>query len=172
MNKATWVEAVLSNTDLSQVDPEGVEGVDFSTAWLQSAILSNGKPLGANYRYDRANFSDAHLEKAVLNGVTFVRTNFTMAHLRGADLSGADLTGAILVGADLTGATLTGTILNNADLTGTIFNGCDLTTTRFDPRPMFGTSVDTRTQFQNATVPVASLGNELVLCRPHGRNPH
>jgi len=159
LSKVTsWTSAVLAGTDLSQVDPDGVRGIDFSSTLMQGAILSNGKPLPQNYDYHRANFSSTHLEKAVMNQVSFVGANFTTAHMQGADLSGADLTGAILIGADLTGATLAGTIFRGAQLAGTVFDGCDLTAAVFDEQPLFGTSVDERTSFQNATVPATSLG--------------
>ena len=35
LNKATWTSAVLAHTDLSQVDPSGVAGIDFSTLEFQ-----------------------------------------------------------------------------------------------------------------------------------------
>ena len=45
------------------------------------------------------------------------------AYLRGADLSGADLSGAYLSGADLSGADLSGAYLRGADLSGAYLSG-------------------------------------------------
>jgi uncharacterized protein YjbI with pentapeptide repeats len=131
LNQATWTGANLSNTDLSQVDPGGTQGVQFVGTNLQGANLSH---------------------------VPFTGADFTNASLTSANLDGADLTGANLTSANLTGASMAGTILTGANLTGTIFNGVDLSTTIFDPAPAFGTSAATATLFRNATVPATSLG--------------
>jgi uncharacterized protein YjbI with pentapeptide repeats len=159
INQATWSRANLSWTDLSQIDPGGTQGVDFSNAILSHAVLSNGQALGSNYNYSQAKFVQAHLENANLSNLDLTGAKFNGAMLIGAHLDGANLTGADLTGANLTGATLAGTILTGATLTSTIFNNVILSTTVFDPIPKFGTSAATRTLFQGATVPAPSLGH-------------
>lgn len=158
INQATWTGANLWNTDLSQVDPGGTQGVVFSGAGLGQVTMSNGQALGSNQNYANAQFVATTFQKANLSNVTFAGANFTNAVLTSANLDGADFTNANLTGANLTGASMAGTILTGANLTGTIFNNVDLSTTVFDPSPTFGTSTTTRTTFQNATVPAASLG--------------
>jgi uncharacterized protein YjbI with pentapeptide repeats len=159
INQAIWSGANLSGTDLSQIDPGGTQGVDFSNAILIDAVLSNGQALGSNYNYSQAQFVQAHLENANLTNLNLAGAKFNGATLTGAHLDGANLTGADLTGANLAGATLAGTILTGATLTSTIFNNVDLSTTVFDPIPKFGTSAATRTLFQGATVPAPSLGH-------------
>jgi uncharacterized protein YjbI with pentapeptide repeats len=158
INQATWSRANLSGTDLSQIDPGGTQGVDFSNAILSHAVLSNGQALGANYNYSQAQFVQANLQNANLSTLNLAGAKFKGATLTDANLDGANLTGADLTGANLTGATLAGTILTGAILTSTIFNNVDLSTTVFDPVPNFGTSPTTRTLFQGAIVPATSLG--------------
>jgi uncharacterized protein YjbI with pentapeptide repeats len=158
LNQATWSGANLWHTDLSQVDPAGTEGVDFSGAHLGQVVFSNGQPLASNYSYANAQFIGCDLQSTDLHNVSLVGANFTGASLWLANLDGADLTGADLTGADLTGASLAGTDLTGANLSGTKLNDTDLTTTIFDPTPAFGTSTATGTQFQGSTVPVPSLG--------------
>lgn len=164
LNKATWTSAILAHTDLSNVDPNGVTGIDFSTLEkeqqvdLTGATLSNGKPLSANLNYGAANFNHANLTQAIMDHIKCVGAHFRKATLTGANLTGADLSNADLTGANLTGAILAGTTLTGATLSGAIFDHCDLSTTIFGPEPKFGTSVDTRTRFRSATVPATSLG--------------
>jgi uncharacterized protein YjbI with pentapeptide repeats len=158
LNQATWSGANLWHTDLSQVDPAGTAGVDFSGAHLGQVVFSNGQSLASNYSYADAQFVGCDLQSTDLHNVSLVGANFTGASLWLANLDGADLTGADLTGADLTGASLDGTNLTGANLSGTKLNDTDLTTTIFDPTPAFGTSTATATQFQGSTVPVPSLG--------------
>lgn len=159
INQATWSGANLWGTDLSQIDPGGTQGVDFSNANLGHAVLSNGQALGSNYNYSQAQFVQSNLQNANLSNLNLAGAKFNGATLTDANLDGANLTGADLTGANLTGATLAGTILTGATLTSTIFNNVDLSTTVFDPFPDFGTSAATRTLFQGATVPAPSLGH-------------
>src|ERR1700722_20243635 len=88
----------------------------------------------------RANLTLAPLRRADLTGANLTEVDlsmadFTRADLRRADLRGANLTGALLRMADLTTAdlrraNLTGTLLTEVDLTGANLSGTDLSRTR------------------------------------------
>jgi uncharacterized protein YjbI with pentapeptide repeats/uncharacterized Zn finger protein (UPF0148 family) len=97
----------LSGADLRETN---FSGADFSGANLNGADF---------YEADlwNANFSGANL-----NGAVFKYTDLRNAHLSGLDLSG----GGRLRGADLSGANLSGANLKGADLRDVNFSGADL----------------------------------------------
>jgi hypothetical protein len=71
--------------------------------------------------HNKADLRGANLSGADLSGV-----DLRGANLSGADLSGVDLRGANLSGADLYGANLYGADLSGADLSGAYLRGADL----------------------------------------------
>ena len=78
-----------------------------------------------------SNFYMANLRGANLSGANLVDSTFYRADLRGADLSGAkliisDFKGADLGGANLSGADLRDADLSQANLSGADFSGADL----------------------------------------------
>ena len=82
-------------------------------------------------RLSLADLRRADLSGANLRGADLSRANLSGADLRGADLSradlrGADLSGADLRGADLRRATLSGADLSGADLSRANLSGADL----------------------------------------------
>ena len=68
----------------------------------------------------------ADLRGAYLSGADLTRADLSGAYLSRADLTGADLRGAYLSGAYLTGAYLSRADLSRADLTGADLSGADL----------------------------------------------
>ena len=68
----------------------------------------------------------AATEVVDLRGADLSGTNLSWADLRGADLSGTNLSWADLRGADLSGTNLSGTNLSWADLSGTNLSGTNL----------------------------------------------
>lgn len=89
-----------------------------------------------------ANFTEAHLERAVLRGANINESNFTFAYLNGADLRGAQMFGANffdanlddarLGGAEMESATLYAAELNRADLGGTNLKGTTFETAELE----------------------------------------
>ena len=85
----------------------------------------------------------------------------TRAHLRGADLRGADLTDAVLRDADLRGADLTDAVLMGADLTrahlrGAVLRGADLTDAHLTDAVLMGADL-TRAHLRGAVLRDAHL---------------
>ena len=68
----------------------------------------------------------AELSGAYLSGVDLFAANLVAADLRGADLGGANLSTADLSGADLSGANLFGADLSDAELGGADLSGANL----------------------------------------------
>jgi uncharacterized protein YjbI with pentapeptide repeats len=135
-SKARLTGARMSGVDLTEARFEG--------AHMEAASLAHSTLAGAM-------FVNAHLERAdVSGGVALQGTNFLLASLAGADLSGAELQladfssaglqgaslslagleGAVLRNADLDGANLQMARLYGADLTGARLVGADLTEAR------------------------------------------
>ena len=85
------------------------------------AIVAKAHSEGRVVHLRGANLSGADLSGAYLRGADLSGADLIGAYLRGADLSGAYLRGAYLIGADLSGANLRG-----ADLSGAYLRGADL----------------------------------------------
>jgi hypothetical protein len=75
---------------------------------------------------DATHLRGANLSGANLRGADLTGANLSGANLRGADLTGANLSGANLRGADLTGANLRDADLGGADLLGANLTGANL----------------------------------------------
>ena len=121
-------------------------GANMQQVNLNGADLSKVAYLGA------ADFTGAHMQKAILTGQSLSGPTWTSADFTGTDLTGvakspqAQLNSAILIGAnltnvDLTGAKLRGAKLNGAILNGTILDGADLTGAVLDGATMNATSL-------------------------------
>ena len=80
-----------------------------------------------------ADFRDADLTDARLQGVCLAGANLSRARLTGALLDGANLTGADLTGGCLDSASLIGADLTGANLTGTTWRRARLTKARIPP---------------------------------------
>lgn len=119
------------------------EGVDFSNSVFEQVDAKDTMLHGARFRnagFFDSDFSGAHLENADLRDLpNYMRSsasNFTRAHLRHADLSGAfflehnlegvDLTGAIGVGVSFEEANLSKAILSKSDFRDAMFRNSDL----------------------------------------------
>ena len=89
--------------------------------------------------------------------------NLKGANLSGKDLSGLNLSRADLSGADLSGANLAKTVLLNADLTGAILQGANLRRTNFTGATLAGANLDevraVRASFGMADLTGTSLFN-------------
>jgi hypothetical protein len=85
------------------------------------AAWVRGEPGGQRLVLRGAVLSGADLSDAVLRGA-----DLSGAVLSGADLSGAVLSGAVLRGADLSDAVLSGVDLSDAVLSGAVLRGADL----------------------------------------------
>jgi len=122
-----------------------MDGVVFSGADLTGADLTGSSVCGANFRNAvmkgikadglrarNACFEDADLSPAPADATAGSpvppRTN---SHLRGADLSGADLRHAVLDEADLSGATLVAANLSSARMARCTFSASNLRNAQF-----------------------------------------
>jgi len=120
---ATFVQANLNGSDLSQADLSGAD-LSFSEmrhARLQRANLSGASLRGANLRWADLSGADlrwADLSEAKLSGANLIGANLSNANLLNASFVHADLTQANLIRADWEGSDLSGAILTGAKLYG------------------------------------------------------
>ncbi len=121
-HKATLQRANLSGADLRNADLTDaiMYGVVLVNANLKKVDLSSAQMsyLGEGWGY--ADMRGADLSGANLTETQMDRADLKKANLTGADLSEAHLMGVDLTGANLTGTKLYGTDLREANLTGTI----------------------------------------------------
>lgn len=106
-------------------------------------------PPGKVDEFTLAYLRGAELSGAFLSGVDLFAANLVGASLRGADLGGANLGSADLSRADLTGANLTGT-----DLSDAILCGADLRDTRLQAVDLSGATYDDFTLWPSGFDPV------------------
>jgi len=110
-----------------------------------------------------ADFGDADLTDARLQGVCLAGANLSRARLTGALLDGADLTGADLTGGCLDSASLIGADLTGANLTGTTWRRARLTKAQIpsgavvDGWGMAAPDQALRLQIPPSVVPVSSI---------------
>ena len=137
---ARCVTARRANFKKAQLQDALLTGIDLRGATLDEARLE-----GAELAYSLlsgADFSNAHLEKADLTGgVQAQATNFLVASLQGADLTGAqlqfaDFSSASMQGALLSHAHLQAAVLRDADL-----EGADLFQSRLQGADLSGAKV-------------------------------
>jgi uncharacterized protein YjbI with pentapeptide repeats len=114
----------LSSANLVMADMSGIDGRNIN---LASADLR-----GSSFR--RANLHDAIMTGVAAESifrnrpdVPPVKTDFSRAQMRGANLAGADMSDAKLVGSDLSRCNLSGAIMRRTDLSGAILTGADTT---------------------------------------------
>lgn len=110
----------FSDADLSEANLSGamLDRSVFDRANLTEALLANAA--------GPASFLRAHMERAILAGANFDRSEFAAADLRGADLERGSFEGACLDGANLAGARLSNAKLQKASFVGANLDGADL----------------------------------------------
>jgi uncharacterized protein YjbI with pentapeptide repeats len=109
---ANFTRANLKNVRMSGID---MQGAKFEEAQMEGAELAYSVLTGGN-------FSSAHMERVdMTGGVHAEGSNFLIA-----SLAGADLTGALLHGADFSSASMQGTMLSHAQLYGAALRDADL----------------------------------------------
>jgi uncharacterized protein YjbI with pentapeptide repeats len=130
---------------------------NLSRADLTRAVLTNAFLYGANFHEavlyetelrftsftDYADFHNANLRKAWLEGTDFTRadltgTDLSESFLKGAKLSRAKLDGAAFLNTDLRGQNLSRATLNGARLNGANLTGADLTEADFTGADLTG----------------------------------
>jgi uncharacterized protein YjbI with pentapeptide repeats len=109
---ANFSRASLKAARMSGID---MQGAKFEEAQMEGAELAYSVLTGSN-------FSSAHMERVdMTGGVHAEGTNFLIASLQGADL-----TGALLHGADFSSAAMQGVMLSHAQLYGAALRDADL----------------------------------------------
>jgi hypothetical protein len=112
--------AFIREHSREQGPPSGPDGPEQAGPTLRADIQATAAVIG---RRDKRR----DIQRIDLRGANLSGANLTSADLRDADLTGADLTGADLRDADLTGADLTGADLRDANLTGADLSDANLT---------------------------------------------
>jgi uncharacterized protein YjbI with pentapeptide repeats len=114
----------LSSANLVMADMSGIDGRNIN---LASADLRGSS-------FQRANLHDAIMTGIAAESILRsrpdtppVKTDFSRAHMCGANLAGADMSDAKLVGSDLSRCNLSGAIMRRTDLSGAILTGADTT---------------------------------------------
>lgn len=130
--RATFTRARLDGAHMSGVD---LRGAKFDDAKLEAAELAYALIQGTD-------FSLARLDKADLTGgVQAQGASFLVANLQGADLTGAQLVGANLSNADMIGALLGFARLDKADLRDAKLDGAVLYRASLRGADLVGASV-------------------------------
>lgn len=116
-----WLDTDTGGADLT--------GINFRSAMLVNAILSDARLVGANLQgalLNQADLRGANLATADLRGANLVMVDLHGANLGKANLTGADFSLANLAQADLWRADLSDAYLLGADLSGTRLAFADL----------------------------------------------
>ena len=134
---ANFKGARLGGAHMSGIDLQGakledarMEGVDLSNSSLVGATLSNARlekaDLTGGMQAQGANFLNAKLRGADLNGAQLQNADFSSAELQGAGLAFAHLQGALLENAELAAANLRRAKLQGANMKDVDMAGADL----------------------------------------------
>ncbi len=100
-----------------------------------------------------AELSGANLSDANLSGANLYGANLSDADLSGANLSGADLSGANLSGANLYGANLSGADLRSANLSDADLSGANLYGANLSGANLYGADHNTLTTWPTGFTP-------------------
>jgi uncharacterized protein YjbI with pentapeptide repeats len=165
--------AVLDRVDLRQAD---FTGSVLSGASLKGAKLVNAR-FGCGTKFEGVPQRCAHLERASLDRAELQGASFVQAHLQGASLAWAELQGASLIqaqlqgaylagaqlqGASLKNAQLQGAVLFNAQLQGALLQGAELQGAILNGAGLQGASLE-HAQLQGAYLWWAQLQGALLM---------
>lgn len=175
---ANLTSANLANANLSAMTLTGANltSTNLAGANLAGAISGSISGLPAQLPSDQwrivngylagpgANLVDAHLEGAMLQGVTLVGANLASAHFQTADLSGSNLQGQNLSSAQLQAATFNGARLDNVTITaaqaakfvGTFLTGAHMTSAALSGADFTGADL-TNADLTSAQLPGATF---------------
>jgi len=137
----------LSNADLAGIN---LDGADVANANFVGTNLQGAKLSFSCSEY--AQFHEANMMGAILNGGNFTLANFTNANIEKVDLRWAEMEGAIFSGANLKEANLSESTVIDAEFINTDLCGVNLSFTnlafanlnkaRLDGIVLFGTTTD------------------------------
>jgi uncharacterized protein YjbI with pentapeptide repeats len=133
LSGASLLGSLLSGTNMVDADlsEANMAGVDVGDSRLRRADLSGARLAGARLA------PESDLRGAILTGADMSAISAAGADLRGLAMEGVDLSFASLAGADVRGASLVGARLVGTDVDGAYFAGTDLAAVR-----LFNTFLD------------------------------